>query len=413
MACLIVIFTLIICEAWQCNKKASPSGMLIFLLFDFVFLHFWMLVDIFGYLSWHLYPEVNELTFYSDAFLAIGYACVNFMFRKQKLPVACVVNLRPYYMRSYWVLFVLCAILVIYYFSVNGISLMADDVDLSRHEARKGQGYLNIFLTRGLPIAIAGLVALYATKHRSFLTAKIVFLILVGASVQLLSSFRANIIFFVLLIWFIQTNMFLSFNIRSLLKIGIAALVFFAFVTIIKYRSDFQSSLNVGLSVLWGYVEHRIVMEIPWVIEKQIDLVNVKGYQYGATYLMDLYSALPGPGDSYGDYLMAFANPSGAVTGLAALTPSMIGESYVNFGVLGVAVVSAAVPFLFKALEIRRSSVITVNELVFRTMMDLFVANAVMLGFGTLLASRIIPMLVFVGFLFAIQLILGRGRVAS
>ncbi|MCA9735201.1 oligosaccharide repeat unit polymerase [candidate division KSB1 bacterium] len=401
---LIFLASGLILEIIRCGRRKQPSGMVIYFLFSAVFLHVWVLIYALGISRWMVREEVIYMVLVSDVFIFIGYLLWFYII----LPSNKVQQFRPIEQRhkvSYWVFYILCMFFVIYYFSKNGITIAAEDIDASRHAARKGQGYINIFLTRGLPMATAGLVFYYFKHRRIYSKWAIILLIFLGILIQVMSSFRANVIFLAMLLWFVYHDSAKKFTIPSLAKIALWSITFFCSITFIKYKSEFEGSMVVGLNILWGYVEHRIVMEIPWVIEKTLLLVNSNGFYFGKTYIMDLYSALPGPGDSYGDFLMKFANPNTAVAGLAALTPSMIGESYVNFGYSGIAVISFLTPALFRLIE-GNGGIVTINTLIIRNMMSLYVANSVMLGFGTLLSSRIIPTFIFLLFILFIQKLL-------
>jgi len=403
---LAIIVFLIVAEFRSCLRRKTVSGFLFLLVLQGAFLHLWFLEGLFSGDSYVIDDRVPLLIFLFDASLLVGWLFLRLVPVTARHYSYAGLQPRSSLTMAYWGLFACCLLVSIYYFYQSGVAITGESIDESRYIARKGQGYLLIFLNRGLPLAACGLALIYFARSHRLTPSRgmYLFLGLVPVSISLVvllaTGFRAPLIYFILLLGFVYSDYRKKLSVAGVLSVGAIALVLFGLITFFKYRDQIAASES-GVVALLGYVRHRVVMELPWVIERSLDLVDKQGLWLGRSYYLDFASALPGPGISFGDYLLVFSNPDSPLAGLVPLTPSLIGETFVNFGYIGVGLLGVALPLGMHYIE--NAGGIGLNTYVFRNTFKLFLANSVTLGFGTLLASRIIPATLFMLSLVAVS----------
>ena len=388
-----------------CIRRGFFSGALLFSCFSFLFLNLWSIIPIITN-NWN-FGVIKEVTFVVAIFnfgMLAAYVLRWFSFLSPQQHAICVS-----YGNDIWLpammAWLVCLFWVIYFFNVNGIPLLSEDVDMARHLSRKSSGIVNVFVNRGFPLfSIILIGALYLNN-------KIIPAILVLAFcivIQFMTAFRANIVFFIIVAFMYWALLKRKFDFLVFIKALVLCLLIFIFVTFLKYQNEFD---NYGYLIsTYKYLEHRILLELPRVISYCIDLVHAEGLLWGGTYLMDISTIRLGPDIGFGDYLMIFRNPEGSLIGLAPLTPSIIGESFANFGYLGVVVSPFIVLLLFKYLDSTYPFTTSAN-LAVKVFLSFFVANSVMLGLGGIIVPRVIPLLIFVfGFQFLRHLLVYLSR---
>jgi len=411
VAALVMIFSLLGLETRSCLKRKVISGFLLFLLFHFVFLHLWLIEVLLAPSPQEIDGRVRLLVFLFDVALLLGWSISRFVFPFSKQDAALVINESRLSLKiAYWGLFACCLLVSAYHLYTVGIPLLGEYVDESRHLARKGHGYIRIFANRGLPLSAAGIMLIYVVKtggnsgHRGINMLIGLFPAAVCCVVLVATGFRAPLLTFLLLLGLIYSNYSKRFSILRLALAGTALMLLFVAITLFKYRFQVTGGQS-GPFLLLGFLRHRVLMELPRVIGYTVSLADAQGLWLGKSYCMDIASALPGPGLSFGDYLLVFVNPDHPFAGLIPLTPSLVGETFLNFGYVGVAVVGILLPLLCHHLE-NWGYQIGIHGYVFRNIFRIFVANSVTLGFGTLLAARIIPTFIFLLVLLAADALL-------
>ncbi|NLR41492.1 oligosaccharide repeat unit polymerase [Novosphingobium sp. ERW19] len=292
------------------------------------------------------------------------------------------------------------------YLATHGIPWLAENPNLARHEFVSNAGYFQIFMTRGMPVGAICICASELARKNRIITPLSGAIIISWLVLTFLQGFRIHLmmaILYLLMLYFYSTRK------MSLTRFAfIAALISAIFITISLIRFENDSSVNIT-----EIIQHRIGFELLWATNYSVQLSEIQGLWWGKTIFMDLYSALPGPGESFGDYLLNFANPRSDIVGLAALTPSVLSEAYLNFGNLGVLIFGAMTPIMFVPIH----KLIGFQPAIGRTslvIVPILLAQVVEVGIGQTLASRILPTVAFLlilGAVYRMQLGLRlRGR---
>lgn len=228
---------------------------------------------------------------------------------------------------------------------LGGIPLLAADVDTARLSFYSGKGYLN-FLFMALPIvAVAFLFdALSQNSHRRMAYAHIFALIVVF--LIFLTGFRSASIkasFLYLLTYMLIKNVRINY-----LKMAVLFIVLFSFLILVgAYRRgggiDMASlTMEAGITI----VARPAMLEM---ILNHFDSANI---MHGAGYFADFRKLLPGSqvGQNVDLKYLVFPNAD-KMPALAGVTPSLIGEAYLNFGKVGVIIVPFVLGFLLGKLQ--------------------------------------------------------------
>jgi hypothetical protein len=288
----------------------------------------------------------------------------------------------------------------VFYLSKVGVSIFAEDVEWARHTAKKGYGYFNIFVTRGLLLAA---VLAYVTFACKLITRNQLFVIIgVVLVIQLATGFRNYAITTCLGMLVCYVNISGSYTTRKMFLAGVTGISLFTLITAYKMKIPISEIAGARFVLdIWPHIDHRVVMEMPRIVTRILYLNDFQGLQWGSTYWWDLYSAMPGPGYSLGDRLFLMLAPGNIIAAIAPLTPSIVGESVMNFGyfgiVLGTAVYYVAVA---KVDSIKGSSVLSLSS---KLVMCVLLPEATALGLGSFLVSRFLPLVVFILFFVVIR----------
>lgn len=397
LAFLISVF-LVVFEFKFCLKKRFVTGLLLFFTFNLVFLHAWIPIELWLESFKYVHDYVHLSIFIFDLSLLFVYVV---FFKKE---VQCVGHFKNdgWYWGALILIFVSFGAVSLLFFD-KGMPIFSDDIESARYAFRKGSGYLMIFLTIALPLSIAFVYVTGIACNKKLLKNSGYLLIILLFLLMMATGFRAFSMFLVITLLFMHFDTLRNFTKKHLLYGVLVIGSFFVFVTYLKVNQGHWEDNSVFNSLLYA-IRHRVLMEIPWVIQHNHEYVASNGYAYGSTYWMDIVSAMPGPGSSYGDELMKFVNPNPQSI-VVPLTPSLIGESYVNFGYFGVVLFGAMMTGLIMYLD-RFVKYKKISGLIIVNTFRVILSNSITLGIGTLLVSRIIPVLIFVFFIFGWVLLL-------
>ncbi len=302
------------------------------------------------------------------------------------------------------VIMLLIAALMATVFFQEGIALLSDDIDSERLQLSSGRGYLFVSITRMLPL-LALIILTYALCRRSPF-ARFMFFLAIAATfiASVLSGYRAPLIAFVFQITLLVFYLRGRFAWRGTAIAAGAFLLIFGGVTLWKLRLEPNS-----IELLWNVFQHRLVEENARQLGFLIELFpNRFEFMWGGTYVMDLYSAMPGPGVGFGGWLLS-ETTSDVLYGLASLTPTLPGELYANFGfggaMAGMLVFGYVLNLLyFRFIRGNKSGLLLPVWIV----VAFSLANAAILGLGPTVVTRI---LVYLG-VFAVFLIM-YGAIAA
>jgi len=386
--CLLFSVYVIYLEWMNCKRLGCITAMFLASAYNFVFLHLWICADYFKGYSEIYDDRVVWSIFFNDI------VWVAFLQFRKPFVRKCSVNnknlLTPGEKKSAYLLFLVSVAVSAYYLSHVGISLLSADVDYVRHVAKKGSGYYNIFVTRGLTLAVA---ILFVGQMSGRINGSFGWiLILITCIIQLATGFRAYAANTLMILALIYVSIGGQVKISNV--VSVAILGFSTFVLVTAYKNNMSLFSDYFFDDVWKQIDHRIISDLPRVLQRIVGLVDYYGTMKGKTFFMDLYSALPGPGYSFGDQLFLWLMPSNAVAGIAPLTPSNIGEGYANLGYVGVIIetlVTLKLIVFIDQLENKNALIIALKAI-----LSIMAAEIIAVGFGAVVVSRFLPLSVFV-----------------
>ena len=286
--------------------------------------------------------------------------------------------------------FCICLIVGLANVAMTGTPWLQENIEASRH-AGQGSGYISMFTSRGLPISATFLIWnewLYSKR----VSRKIMLIAIATFAMLVLGAYRTYAILFLLSLFVLYCCNARRIPVVASILAATAATAIFSIITLAKFE-------NGSLETLLQTISHRVLYELIWTTQDALQIVEIDGLWWGASYVMDLVSALPGTGQSFGDYLVLFNDPGSPIAGMSPLTPSIVGESYVNFGTLGVMIAGLSVPLVF-VLAARMSSISVETAAPLTASVVILISQMVEVGYGQVLASRLLPAAVFLGMMY-------------
>ncbi|WP_433632045.1 hypothetical protein [Halomicrococcus sp. NG-SE-24] len=275
----------------------------------------------------------------------------------------------------------------LYYFTY-GIPILSQIGEASRLSSLSGQDYYIHFIMVPLPfLATIAWLKARLSDNRLYFASAIVILGITGA-VMALTGFRALIGH--LLILLVISDQFITRRINFPI-IGAAAVAFlslFLLITTVRH----QSVDGTPLAIAGQHIRHRIFL----VNSENLRFVlghfpAEHSYLLGQGYIMDLQSMLPGPQKAFSGWITQQRWPGLKIP--IGMTPTIIGESYANFGYMGVIAVPFLVGATIRAIFVRLvRSRKRIGTVAFVAMLALFFAKAVLRGMGPILFVKILPL---------------------
>lgn len=382
---------LVVYEIFKADKYKTPTAMMFMMLSNFIFLHGWL------YIQWIFDSDLNIgadtviLIFISDVAFCLCVIVNSLLATKvnqEKLLIGA-----DGYEFPVKVLFLLAVGISVFYLWEVGVSVFAGDVEYSRHTNKKGHGYLLIFLIYAVPMC-ATYFYLNARKEKNWYLVFIAFAI--ALTLQFLTGFRAYLVTVLMALYFVYCDNAKKFSASSFAMLLTILCVMFVAISYYRLGTDIRAEAY-DVDALIDRVSSRVFTELPLQIDRLILISDVNGFAHGATYMWDLQSAMPGPGQSLGDRMLGWIDPENELNGMAPLTPSIIGESYLNFGGMGVFWGSAVTGLC--CVMVDKITYRSKLGLVTKGYMAVFMVDAIIVGIGGSLASRIGPFFFFVAIL--------------
>lgn len=186
-------------------------------------------------------------------------------------------------------------------------------------------------------------------------------------------------------------------NVRWLGAAGVTFLSLFVAISAGRYmRGD---TVLRAFAAIWD----RIVMVNPGNLGFILSFFPTRHpFLLGGSYLMDIAAMAPGPDKAFSGWMTA-ERVAALADDPVGMTPTIVGESYANFGLIGV----VAIPLLFGFLlqtswiaVLRRPK--ELDFLALAIVVWLFAAKVALRGIGGIVVTRFIPLAVmFVGLEFA------------
>ncbi len=260
------------------------------------------------------------LLFVIGADIIVGNKKIKKVFKIKFLSLQNINN--KYVVRSA-TLFLIIGYIFIGIFLIKNLNFIMQDLENNRVLAMQGSG---VIIHLGYIILPASWILYYC--HLNYKKNKFMYLYLIlDIILLLLMGFRARILELILLLIIIR-NDYKPFSIKKLIVYGISLVVL---VVLMQFARTIMSGGNID-KVIGSLVSTMGVSSINlnYIFDAFPDNVP---FQYGYTYWLGIGMLLPGPDIDATLWLKDALNLQYAGGGL---TPSIIGEFFINFGYAGV-----------------------------------------------------------------------------
>jgi len=269
-------------------------------------------------------------------------------------------------------------------FSSGGFVIFADDVENSRIAARKGKGLisqlaLNLF-TYGL------LVVLMVKRRKPF---KYILVFVVAFFVFSFGNRGPVLFLLVFALYVIQIVNKFQFSLKKMALIGFS--LFSLMVLFGAIRTNHPAELIELFKFRFAWRPFVNIQNFQYVIDY---FPSKHDFLLGKTYLVDFSMILPGSNPNSGTYLkelMGFSFDGGSIT------PSYLGISYVNFGIIGLIFSPFLLGFVSNTVYeyyIRNINLRKPEAIILLLLISFNFAAIVVSGFMTVLVQNMIVILV-------------------
>jgi oligosaccharide repeat unit polymerase len=373
----------------ECKKNKIFSCDLPFYIFNLVFLNMWFLFTPYNSLDRNINDDVYFTILSFEISLAIGFLlCRIFNKTQNNVPTYKIYINDKLAVYSF---FIVCLFFSFYFFYDKGLYIFKENSEALRLTSRAGSGYVMTFITRGL--TICALLICILRIYRKIDKLNYILLISIIVFIQLLTGFRSFAVVTIIILITGSSYLRQNFSLSIIMKIGTIFVAVFFGLTYMKLYQTLPNSSNV-ITELIQYFNHRVLMELPRATGIAIDYAKINGTQFGATYLMDIITLAPGRQTSLGDSLFIHAFGYTSNQFITPLTPSIVGETFINFSYYGLFLIGFIIPFAFYMIE--KSILASTNAVNYaiKIVIAFVFCNTIMLGIGTSISSRLVPIII-------------------
>lgn len=220
----------------------------------------------------------------------------------------------------------------IFFFKAGGFIIFMDDAENARINAVAGSGFLVVLGTQFLNIA-----TLTEKKEKVRITYLIISIIFMFGT-----GFRSQALYLIAIYYIIYH---INTNKASVFKmIIIATIISFLYSYIGVIRSGLQDWTFLGLykPVIWRmFVNTSNFSDI-------LNLYPENLFTVGGSYINDLLTVLPGPQETY---ILKLKDILNIQFNGGSLTPSIFGEGYYNFGLLGAVIIPILIGIIILTID--------------------------------------------------------------
>lgn len=295
---------------------------------------------------------------------------------------------------SYIILIAITLVSTFLYFNIYGFPLLSSEVEMVRLASIRGTDYHIHFVDKVLPFVSLILIGKAHFNKRygllAVISAVLTFVALIG------TGFRGTVIHFIIMVIFLRQFLSRStFSIFRVARLSLALSFVIVILSYLRYGGGSFGSWDTLSSVL-NLLYYRIILQnldnlnfILGLFPKQM------GFLFGYGYIMDLMTITPGPDVSFSSLITMKMNPLAAES--VTMTPTILGELYGNFSMLGVAIGMFMTGYIIQFYYIRfmRSRRSLANVVLYSYVFTFF-SKVVMQGWGNTIIINIMPIVVIV-----------------
>jgi len=294
-----------------------------------------------------------------------------------------------WFLNSFIFLFFITLIMVWMYFKTYGVPLLSEDIQRARTQAIHGSDYYIHFVNILLPFVALTLLA-RAFFSPSLITKLFTYLFSIFTALCLVATaFRSPILHFFIMVIFLS-QFLRGFALKRLFIYGCTGFIILSILTILRrFKGTAEDFDFVFFNLLIPRLFHRIILVNPLNVTKISEFIpSAAPYMLGKSYIMDIATVAPGPDVGFAGYMTEQA----VRVGRTAMTPTLVGELYANFGLVGLPIgmflSGCAVHYLF-IWFLRQKR--TIGTTVFFSCVSLWLSKLVMSGWGRTLVIYLFP----------------------
>lgn len=225
------------------------------------------------------------------------------------------------------------------YITKNKFLLFRGSLETGRIEAMSANGVL----LYGMWLGTFGLAMLYEITLRKRFNKRIFWaLCLIHLFSIVLIGFRARVIVLVLFLLLIH-NRYKTIEFKKLILFGIAMLLVVSFMSMTRSILSGVSVVSLWITIVTTLGNGSV--NIYYVLRQFPDITN---FQYGNTFLINFVMLAPG---SQPDFTIWLKNLIGISFSGGGVTPTLLGEAWMNFGTIGVFVMFFIVGLICNHLD--------------------------------------------------------------
>jgi len=274
---------------------------------------------------------------------------------------------------------------IFYYYLAGGIPILHENADYFRVKIKEGKSWLYL-LSYGF--YLVGLL-IYSLNNMVIGKNKIPLLFSIIGSIIFIGLGYRSPAFQLLLMSYVLYSYFKYKKIR-LLRVFLFGMVLLFLVGLTgSLRSKGLDIVN-NLNIIWLTLEWRFFVQFN-NIQLILDWINNNQFLYGKSLLIDLKTLLPGYQPSFAIWL----KDSMGMDFAGGFTPTIIGESYANFGLIGVTMASFLIGLLTQAIYtyLLRNKNITLYQIGILLLLSFSIGSIVSSGIFTALKNVLLPFL--------------------
>lgn len=269
----------------------------------------------------------------------------------------------------------LCAVAMVLYFVRAGtVPLFASDADAAKVEAMSGAGYVRIF-TLALPVICLFLWYDYVAFPTTTRLLLAVVIIAFTVITSVISGSRGNSV--VLIGEMVVIYTFLR-KTKLPLTPALAGMfgLYFALSFLGAYR---HTNGNVTIDAI---IKEFSIIITARVAILDLAMAKLHDFRWGATYFADLAKLLPGQQMSTNVELKYLLFTASNMPEASGITPSILGEAYLNFSYYGMFAVMFVCGIIAKKMYLKMLSRHSREAVIFYAMLIMTMVSAVQKGIG-------------------------------
>jgi oligosaccharide repeat unit polymerase len=294
------------------------------------------------------------------------------------------------------VLGLLCSFIftTLFFLKAGNIPMLDSNPEIARVKAMEGNGYIHRLSYISLSIGVLCMILYDQVIYKRIRTITIIILIILVAYNSLIGIRSQSLKILLQAYFFYMILKYGKINLKHLIILSTLLLFFTGFLGAIRGN-------KLGFEEGFFHLINRLFMN-PINLQRIVEIFNFHDFMYGASLIKDFSVYLPGSQPNMGTILKEM---SGAKFDGGGITVTLIGEGYLNFGVVGIFIYAVICAVIFAAFY----KILTRNNKIYNIIL-LIIVNTSLMGFVSMgifpvLSADTLPtIIIFIGFNFIAKL---------